>query len=51
MIRRGLASRRRSGAKPSREIAPAVGEGTPENVAEAAPVAAPAPVADTTPAL
>ena len=28
-----------------------VGEGTPENVAEAAPVAAPAPVADTTPAL
>ena len=33
------------------EVAPAVGEGTPENVAEAAPVAAPAPVADTTPAL
>ena len=32
------------------EVAPAVGEGTPENVAEAAPVAAPAPVADTTPA-
>ena len=33
------------------EAAPAVGEGTPENVAEAGPVAAPAPVADTTPAL
>ena len=33
------------------EVAPAVGEGTPENVAEAAPVAAPAPVADTTPAV
>ena len=32
------------------EVAPAVGEGTPENVAEAAPVAAPAPVAETTPA-
>ena len=33
------------------EVAPVVGEGTPENVAEAAPVAAPAPVPDTTPAL
>ena len=32
------------------EVAPAVGEGTPENVAEAAPVAAPAPVAETAPA-
>ena len=32
------------------EVAPAVGEGTPENVAEAAPVAAPAHVADTIPA-
>ena len=33
------------------EAAPAVGEGTPETVAAVAPVAAPAPVADTTPAL
>ena len=33
------------------EAAPLVGEWAPENVAEAAPVAAPAPVADTTPAL
>ena len=33
------------------EVAPAVGEGAPENVSEAAPVAALAPVADTTPAL
>ena len=33
------------------EAAPVIGELLPENVAEAAPVAAPAPVADTTPAL